>query len=59
MCPSWKATRERKHSPKGRASLMREWLRLLAEANVDSVDESARIRHAAGWATWTDVPGAP
>nr|WP_157398420.1 MULTISPECIES: FAD-binding and (Fe-S)-binding domain-containing protein [Ramlibacter] len=30
MCPSWKATRDRKHSPKGRASLMREWLRLLA-----------------------------
>jgi FAD/FMN-containing dehydrogenase/Fe-S oxidoreductase len=35
MCPSWKATRDRKHSPKGRASLMREWLRLLAAANVD------------------------
>lgn len=35
MCPSWKATRDRKHSPKGRASLMREWLRLLAEQNVD------------------------
>ena len=32
MCPSWKATRDRKHSPKGRASLMREWLRLLADA---------------------------
>ena len=30
MCPSWKVTRERQHSPKGRASLMREWLRLLA-----------------------------
>src|SRR5256885_12233766 len=28
MCPSWKATRQRVHSPKGRASLMREWLRL-------------------------------
>ena len=27
MCPSWKATRDRVHSPKGRASLMREWLR--------------------------------
>ncbi|WP_186810028.1 FAD-linked oxidase C-terminal domain-containing protein, partial [Bisbaumannia pacifica] len=24
MCPSWKGTRERVHSPKGRASLMRE-----------------------------------
>lgn len=27
MCPSWKATRLRTHSPKGRASLMREWLK--------------------------------
>ena len=35
MCPSWKATRDRKHSPKGRASLMREWLRLLARAGAD------------------------
>lgn len=35
MCPSWKATRDRKHSPKGRASLMREWLRLLALKGVD------------------------
>lgn len=31
MCPSWKSTRERKHSPKGRSALMREWLRLLRE----------------------------
>ncbi|EEF81261.1 FAD linked oxidase, C-terminal domain protein [Methylophaga thiooxydans DMS010] len=28
MCPSWKATRQRVHSPKGRASAMREWIRL-------------------------------
>lgn len=35
MCPSWKATRERVHSPKGRASLMREWLRLQTEAGAD------------------------
>lgn len=35
MCPSWKATRQRIHSPKGRASLMREWLRLQSEAGVD------------------------
>lgn len=26
MCPSWKATRDRVHSPKGRASLMKDWL---------------------------------
>src|SRR5690606_24771308 len=35
MCPSWKATRQRIHSPKGRASLMREWLRLQGNAGVD------------------------
>ncbi|HTH75016.1 MAG TPA: FAD-binding and (Fe-S)-binding domain-containing protein, partial [Trinickia sp.] len=35
MCPSWKATRKRVHSPKGRASLMREWLRLQGQAGAD------------------------
>jgi FAD/FMN-containing dehydrogenase/Fe-S oxidoreductase len=35
MCPSWKATRERVQSPKGRASLMREWLRLQQDAGAD------------------------
>ncbi|MDB2373700.1 FAD-binding oxidoreductase [Psychrosphaera haliotis] len=31
MCPSYKATRDRRFSPKGRATLMREWLRLQGE----------------------------
>jgi len=35
MCPSWKATRQRIHSPKGRASLLREWLRLQGQAGVN------------------------
>ena len=35
MCPSWKATRQRQHSPKGRASLIREWLRLQGAADID------------------------
>ncbi len=30
MCPSMKATGDRVHSPKGRATLMREWLRQLS-----------------------------
>jgi FAD/FMN-containing dehydrogenase/Fe-S oxidoreductase len=30
MCPSAKITRDRIHSPKGRATMMREWLRLIA-----------------------------
>lgn len=46
MCPSWKATRDRVHSPKGRASLMREWLRLQGEQNVDVLTASARARSA-------------
>jgi Fe-S oxidoreductase len=49
MCPSWKATRQRRHSPKGRASLMREWLRLLADANVDSTAESTHLRQRGAW----------
>ncbi|WP_138440754.1 D-2-hydroxyglutarate dehydrogenase YdiJ [Marinobacter alexandrii] len=36
MCPSWKVTRDRRHSPKGRASLIREWLRLLGEQGLDT-----------------------
>ena len=35
MCPSSKVTRDRRHSPKGRAGLMREWLRLLEAKGVD------------------------
>jgi len=35
MCPSMKITRNRIHSPKGRATLTREWLRLLAGQGVD------------------------
>ena len=52
MCPSWKATRERRHSPKGRASLMREWLRLLAKAGSDPVAESERLRRESSWLNW-------
>ncbi|MBJ7221075.1 MULTISPECIES: D-2-hydroxyglutarate dehydrogenase YdiJ [unclassified Brenneria] len=37
MCPSMKITGNRIHSPKGRATLVREWLRLLAEQGVDPV----------------------
>ncbi|WP_156913692.1 FAD-binding and (Fe-S)-binding domain-containing protein [Mesorhizobium sp. WSM3224] len=32
MCPSYKATRDRRQSPKGRAALLREWTRLRSEA---------------------------
>ncbi|QIR14796.1 D-2-hydroxyglutarate dehydrogenase YdiJ [Shewanella aestuarii] len=43
MCPSFKATGDRIHSPKGRAGLMREWLRLLEAEGVD-VNELAKSK---------------
>jgi len=49
MCPSYKATRDRRHSPKGRASLIREWLRQLAVLGVDPVSEAAALRRNPGW----------
>ncbi|WP_095499139.1 D-2-hydroxyglutarate dehydrogenase YdiJ [Paraferrimonas haliotis] len=36
MCPSFKVSGDRAQSPKGRATLMREWLRQLSEAGVDA-----------------------
>ncbi|WP_122502995.1 D-2-hydroxyglutarate dehydrogenase YdiJ [Pseudomonas viridiflava] len=44
MCPSWKGTRDRVHSPKGRASLIREWLRLQGQQGVDVVAASDHAR---------------
>lgn len=49
MCPSYKATRDRRHSPKGRASLTREWLRQLAALGVDPVAEATALRRGSGW----------
>jgi FAD/FMN-containing dehydrogenase/Fe-S oxidoreductase len=45
MCPSWKATRRRQDSPKGRASLIREWLRLQGNEGVDVISASLRRPH--------------
>ena len=36
MCPSSKVTRDRIHSPKGRAGIMREWLRLMTLSGRDA-----------------------
>ncbi|MGC9493163.1 D-2-hydroxyglutarate dehydrogenase YdiJ [Vibrio genomosp. F10] len=38
MCPSMKVTSDRRHSPKGRAGLVREWLRQLSEQGIDILD---------------------
>jgi len=44
MCPSWKGTRQRIHSPKGRSSLIREWLRLMSDKGVDLINESTNVK---------------
>ncbi|GLX80190.1 FAD-binding oxidoreductase [Thalassotalea insulae] len=46
MCPSSKITRDRRHSPKGRAGLMREWLRLLENKGIDVL---ALEQQVSGW----------
>ncbi|NNC23197.1 FAD-binding oxidoreductase [Salinisphaera sp. USBA-960] len=38
MCPSYRATHDRLHSPKGRAGAMREWLRQLAKHDCHAAD---------------------
>jgi len=45
MCPSSKVTRDRRHSPKGRAGLMREWLRLLQQRGVDVLALEQKVNH--------------
>ncbi|MFC3853256.1 FAD-binding and (Fe-S)-binding domain-containing protein [Salinispirillum marinum] len=44
MCPSWKATRDRRQTPKGRASLIREWERQLADRGISTTDLTAEAR---------------
>lgn len=46
MCPSWKGTRERIHSPKGRSSLVREWTRLMSGQGVDLAAASHNAKSA-------------
>lgn len=58
MCPSWRATRDRRHSPKGRAGLMREWLRQLS---VSPESDTPRGLEAWGrriWNSWRQWRGA-
>ncbi|MEH8017758.1 FAD-binding oxidoreductase [Rheinheimera muenzenbergensis] len=49
MCPSSKVTKDRRHSPKGRAGLMREWLRLTEMQGVDVLaQEQQLLQQSAG-----------
>ncbi|MCM2971411.1 D-2-hydroxyglutarate dehydrogenase YdiJ [Larsenimonas suaedae] len=49
MCPSWKATRDRRHSPKGRAMLFKEWLRREDAAGRDVLAEAGTARTLSPW----------
>ncbi len=52
MCPSMKITQNRIHSPKGRATLVREWLRLLADRGVDPLKLEQELPES-GVSLWT------
>lgn len=43
MCPSFRYSKDRIHSPKGRAGMMREWLRQLARAGYDPTLPDTKI----------------
>lgn len=45
MCPSYKVTGDRRYSPKGRASLMREWLRLQESKNVNLLEVEKELNN--------------
>ena len=48
MCPSWKATRDRRYTPKGRAGLMREWVTRLSDQGVQSIPSLSIGEHILG-----------
>lgn len=53
MCPSSKVTKDRRHSPKGRAGLMREWLRLMQQQGVDVLaQEQQLLARSTGFKGW-------
>lgn len=46
MCPSYKATRNKLYSPKGRAAMLREWVRLIStNAPAQSIRELEKNLH--------------
>ncbi|TMP23473.1 hypothetical protein CWB99_23315 [Pseudoalteromonas rubra] len=52
MCPSYKVTKDRRHSPKGRASLIREWFRLQEEQGVDLLSSEKTLIEKENDTTW-------
>lgn len=58
MCPSYRATRDRLHSPKGRAGAMREWLRQLADTGTTTAD-LAPAESPLAWRAMRDMAAGP
>ena len=54
MCPSSKITRDRRHSPKGRAGMIREWLRLLGNQGLDLKRLEAASFSTSIWERWVN-----
>lgn len=54
MCPSSKQRRDRVHSPKGRAGLLREWLRQLSMRGFDA---GAHLQNPQPSAHWLETMG--
>lgn len=52
MCPSSKITKDRRHSPKGRAGLMREWLRLMQNQGVDVLAQEQQLLSGKAQTSW-------
>lgn len=55
MCPSSKITQDRRHSPKGRAGLVREWLFQLSKQDIDPNDISPNSFKNSILAKWTNA----
>ena len=57
MCPSYRATGDRRYSPKGRATLLREWLRRLANAGYATDTKELADKTLSANARLTKAPG--
>ncbi|PCK31091.1 D-2-hydroxyglutarate dehydrogenase YdiJ [Pseudoalteromonas piscicida] len=52
MCPSYKVTKDRRNSPKGRAGLFKEWLRLQSNKGIDLIAIEKQLINNENETTW-------
>lgn len=52
MCPSYKVTKDRRFSPKGRATLIKEWLRLQQAQGKELLDIESQLIDGKSSTTW-------